>query len=242
MFRGLYTGASGMLGELARVDVISNNLANSGTVGYKRDQTVFKSYPEVFVYELKKFQEPRPVGNLGTGVFLDQIATPDISGSFIPSSRALDIAIRNGYLVIETSQGERYTKNGELIVNNDGYLVTSDGYRVLGEKGPILVNQGEPIISQRGEVILNSHVLDTLRVVVPQQGASIQKVGNNLLVFNSMPVRPYIEPYALENSNVNTVREMVELISAYRAYESNQKVIQAEDSITDRLISDLGRF
>lgn len=230
-----------MLAELARVDVVSNNLTNSSTVGYKRDQTVFRSYPEVFVYELKKFQEPRPVGNLGTGVFLDQIATPDISGSFIPSSRALDIAVRNGYLVIETPNGERYTKNGQLLINSDGYLVTSDGYRVLGINGPIRIAQGEPIISQRGEVILDNRVLDTLRVVTPQQGA-IQKIGNNLLNFNSTPVQPYIEAYALESSNVNTVREMVELISAYRAYESNQKVIQAEDSITDRLISDLGRF
>ncbi|MGB9682777.1 MAG: flagellar basal body rod C-terminal domain-containing protein [bacterium] len=97
------------------------------------------------------------------------------------------------------------------------------------------------MINQRGEVILNNHTLDTLRVVNPQQGV-IEKIGNNLLNFNPTSIQPYIEPFALENSNVNTVREMVELISAYRAYESNQKVIQAEDGITDRLISDLGRF
>ncbi|MGC8718140.1 MAG: flagellar hook-basal body protein [bacterium] len=241
MFRGLYTGASGMLGELVRVDVISNNLANSSTVGYKRDQAVFRSYPEVFVFELKRLQDPHPVGSLGTGVFLDQVVTPDISGPFIPSDRALDIAVKNGYLVVETPQGERYTKNGRLLVNNNGYLVTSDGYRVLGERGPIFIGQGEPMINQRGEVILNNHTLDTLRVVNPQQGV-IEKIGNNLLNFNPTSIQPYIEPFALENSNVNTVREMVELISAYRAYESNQKVIQAEDGITDRLISDLGRF
>jgi len=231
-----------MLAELVRVDVVSNNLANSSTVGYKRDQTVFRSYPEVFVYELKKLQEPRPVGNLGTGVFLDQIVTPEISGSFIPSERPLDIAVRNGYLVVNTPSGERYTKNGQLLINSEGYLVTSDGYRVLGTNGAIHIAQGEPIISERGEVIIDNHILDTLRIVIPQQGTSIQKIGNNLFNLNATPVPPYIEAYALESSNVNTVREMVELISAYRAYESNQKIIQAEDSITDKLISDLGRF
>jgi flagellar basal-body rod protein FlgG len=70
----------------------------------------------------------------------------------------------------------------------------------------------------------------------------IEKIGENLVNFIPQPVQPEIEQYALETSNVNTVREMVELISAYRAYESNQKLVQAEDSITERLISDLGRF
>jgi flagellar basal-body rod protein FlgG len=91
-------------------------------------------------------------------------------------------------------------------------------------------------------VIVNGENIDTLRVVTPQGGDVIEKIGENLVNFIPQPVQPEIEQYALETSNVNTVREMVELISAYRAYESNQKLVQAEDSITERLISDLGRF
>lgn len=243
MFRGIYTGASGMLSELVRVDVISNNLANSATTGYKREQVVVRSFPEVFVYNLYRDREPIPLGLLGTGAYVDDIVTSVSPGSFVPSSNPFDIAVKNGFLVIETAMGERYTKNGQLIVNSDGYLSTVDGYLVLGERGTIQVGQGRRVdITTRGEVLVDGNFVDNLRVVVPTGGDGIEKVGSNLLNFNPQPVQPEIEQYALENSNVNVVREMVELISAYRAYESNQKLIQAEDSITERLISDLGRF
>lgn len=243
MFRGIYTGASGMLSELVRVDVISNNLANSATIGYKKDQVVVRSFPEVFIYNLYRDRTPVPLGLLGTGSYVNGIVTSVSPGSFIPSSNPLDVAVKNGFLVVRTAMGERYTKNGQLVINTDGYLSTVDGYLVLGEKGPIRVEQGKSIdITTRGEVLVDGNFVDTLRIVVPTGGDGIEKVGNNLLNFNPQPTQPEVEQYALENSNVNVVREMVELISAYRAYESNQRLIVAEDSITERLISDLGRF
>lgn len=243
MFRGIYTGASGMLSELVRVDTISNNLANSATVGYKRSRTVVRSFPEVFVHRLYSQREPAPLGFIGTGSYVDEVATINTPGSFIPSTNPLDIAVRNGFLVITTPFGERYTKNGQLIINSDGYLSTSDGYLVLGERGPIQVGEGRNIeITNRGEVIIDGQLVDALRVVIPQGGDRIEKLGANLVNFNPQQVEPEIERYAVENSNVNVVREMVELISAYRAYESSQRLVQAEDSITERLISDLGRF
>lgn len=243
MFRGIYTGTSGMLAELARVNTISNNLANSATVGYKRSQTVIRNFPEVFLYKFQNYKEPLPLGVVGTGAYVDGVLALNSPGDYIPSENPLDIAAKNGFLVVNTSMGERFTKNGQLTINSQGYLSTSDGYLVLGEKGPIRIPQGRSIIfSNRGEVIVDGEIIDTLRVVIPQGGDVIEKIGENLVNFNPQPVQPDIEQYALEASNVNTVREMVELISAYRAYESNQKIVQAEDSITERLISDLGRF
>ncbi|MBC7319934.1 flagellar hook-basal body protein [bacterium] len=243
MFRGIYTGASGMLAELARVNTISNNLANSVTVGYKRSQTVNRSFPEVLLYKLYNRQNPLPLGFTGTGAYIDEVVTLNIPGNYVPSENPLDIAIKNGYLVVDTPLGERFTKNGQLVINSDGYLSTVDGYTVLGTRGPIRIQQGGSIVfSSAGEVIVDGQVIDTLRVVTPQGGDAIEKIGENLVNFTPQPVQPEIEQYALELSNVNVVREMVELISAYRAYEANQKVVQAEDGITDRLISDLGRF
>ncbi|MGC8971086.1 MAG: flagellar hook-basal body protein [bacterium] len=243
MFRGIYTGTSGMLAELVRVNVISNNLANSATVGYKRSQTVIRSFPEVFLYKFQNYREPLPLGVIGTGAYVDRVSTLNSPGNYVPSENPLDIAIKNGFLVVNTPVGERFTKNGQLTINSEGYLSTSDGYLVLGENGPIRIPQGRSIVfSSRGEVIVDGEVIDILRVVIPQGGDLIEKVGENLVDFNPQPVQPDLEQYALESSNVNTVREMVELISAYRAYESNQKIVQAEDSITERLISDLGRF
>jgi flagellar basal-body rod protein FlgG len=243
MFRGIYTGASGMLAELVRVNTVSNNLANSATVGYKRSQTVTRNFPEVFLFKLYGSDRPLPLGTTGTGTYVDGVVTLNTPGNYIPSNNPLDIAIRNGFLVVNTPMGERFTKNGQLVINNDGYLSTTDGYVVLGERGPIRIPQGGVVVfTRREEVIVNGENIDTLRVVTPQGGDVIEKIGENLVNFIPQPVQPEIEQYALETSNVNTVREMVELISAYRAYESNQKLVQAEDSITERLISDLGRF
>lgn len=243
MFRGIYTGTSGMLAELVRVNTISNNLANSVTVGYKRSQTVIRNFPEVFLYKFQSYKEPLPLGSTGTGAYVDGVLTLNSPGNYIPSENPLDIAVKNGFLVVNTPIGERFTKNGQLTINSEGYLSTSDGYLVLGENGPIRIPQGRSVVfSNRGEVIVDGEVVDTLRVVIPQGGDVIEKVGENLVNFNPQPVQADVEQYALESSNVNTVREMVELISAYRAYESNQKIVQAEDSITERLISDLGRF
>lgn len=243
MFRGIYTGASGMLVELARVNTISNNLANSDTVGYKRSQTVIRGFPEALLYRLRNRESPLPLGPISTGAYVNEVVTLNIPGNYISSSNPLDIAIKNGFLVVNTPIGERFTKNGQLAINSDGYLVTSDGYMVLGTRGPIRIQQGGNVVfSNVGEVIVDGQVIDTLRIVTPQGGDAIEKIGENLVNFVPQPVQPEIEQYALELSNVNTIREMVELISAYRAYEANQKVVQAEDGITDRLISDLGRF
>ncbi len=243
MFRGIYTGASGMLVELARVNTISNNLANSDTVGYKRSQTVVKEFPEVLLYKIRGREIPLPLGFTSTGTYVDEVVTLNTPGNYVPSSNPLDIAIKNGFLVVNTPLGERFTKNGQLVISNDGYLVTSDGYMVLGTQGPIRIQQGGNIVfGTKGEVIIDGQLLDTLRVVTPQGGDVIEKIGENLVNFVPQPVQPEIEQYALELSNVNAVREMVELISAYRAYEANQRIVQAEDGITDRLISDLGRF
>lgn len=243
MFRGIYTGASGMLVELARVNTVSNNLANSDTVGYKRSQAVVREFPEVLLYKFRGSEIPLPLGFTSTGAYVDEVVTLNTSGNYVPSSNPLDIAIKNGFLVVNTPLGERFTKNGQLAINSDGYLVTSDGYVVLGSRGPIRIQQGGVIVfGSTGEVIVDGQLLDNLRVVIPQGGDVIEKIGENLVNFVPQPIQPEIEQYALELSNVNVVREMVELISAYRAYEANQRIVQAEDSITDRLISDLGRF
>lgn len=256
MIRGLYTGASGMLAEMARTDVISNNMANVNTTAFKKDRTIFRAFPEMNIHRihdpvpagLDKVVDPRPfIGMMGTGVMLDEVNTDFNQGHLITTSNPLDLAIRGeGFFQVQTPEGIRYTRDGSFSLSSNGYLVTKEGYYVLGENGPLqLLQTGDITISQQGEVFVNDEYIDRLNIVTFADLNQLQKQGDNLYFTDAVP-----EPLqdadvvqgALEGSNVSIVAEMVDLISAFRAYEANQKVIQTHDTTLDRAINDVGRI
>ncbi|HQE05867.1 MAG: flagellar basal-body rod protein FlgF [Tepidanaerobacteraceae bacterium] len=256
MIRGLYTGASGMLAEMARTDVISNNMANVNTTAFKKDRTIFRAFPEMNIHRihdpvpagLDKVVDPRPfIGMMGTGVMLDEVNTDFNQGHLITTSNPLDLAIRGeGFFQVQTPEGIRYTRDGSFSLSSNGYLVTKEGYYVLGENGPLqLLQTGDITISQQGEVFVNDEYIDRLNIVTFADLNQLQKQGDNLYFTDAVP-----EPLqdadvvqgALEGSNISIVAEMVDLISAFRAYEANQKVIQTHDTTLDRAINDVGRI
>lgn len=256
MIRGLYTGASGMLAEMARTDVISNNMANVNTTAFKKDRTIFRAFPEMNIHRihdpvpagLDKVVDPRPfIGMMGTGVMLDEVNTDFNQGHLITTSNPLDLAIRGeGFFQVQTPEGIRYTRDGSFSLRSNGYLVTKEGYYVLGENGPLqLLQTGDITISQQGEVFVNDEYIDRLNIVTFADLNQLQKQGDNLYFTDAVP-----EPLqdadvvqgALEGSNISIVAEMVDLISAFRAYEANQKVIQTHDTTLDRAINDVGRI
>lgn len=256
MIRGLYTGASGMLAEMAKTDVISNNMANVNTTAFKKDRTIFRAFPEMNIHRihdpvpagLDKVVDPRPfIGMMGTGVMLDEVNTDFNQGHLITTSNPLDLAIRGeGFFQVQTPEGIRYTRDGSFSLSSNGYLVTKEGYYVLGENGPLqLLQTGDITISQQGEVFVNDEYIDRLNIVTFADLNQLQKQGDNLYFTDAVP-----EPLqdadvvqgALEGSNISIVAEMVDLISAFRAYEANQKVIQTHDTTLDRAINDVGRI
>ena len=150
MIRGLYTGAAGMLSETIRMDVVANNLANADKTAFKSDITVFKSFPQMLIRRLnddgvRKFSlgsyDTMPiVGRLGTGVEVNEVYTNFEQGSLRETNNPFDFAIEgDGFFVVETERGLRYTRNGSFLLDKDNYIVTKDGYKVLGENGYIKV-------------------------------------------------------------------------------------------------------
>ncbi|AEE92193.1 Flagellar basal-body rod protein FlgF [Tepidanaerobacter acetatoxydans Re1] len=252
MIRGLYTGASGMLSEMSRTDVISNNLANVNTSGFKKDRAIFRALPEMNIHRfddpitvgLDRVIDPRPfIGMLGTGVMLDEINTDFSQGAIKVTSNPLDIALRGeGFFEVQTPEGIRYTRDGSFTIDRDGYIVTKDGYYVLGENGPMLLPQeGDVVISQQGEVTVSGQFVDRLEIVNFADQGQVVKQGSNL--YNSqaptVPTDAEVIQGALEGSNTNTISEMVDLITAFRAYEASQKVIQTHDETLDRAVNDI---
>jgi flagellar basal-body rod protein FlgF len=256
LIRGLYTGASGMLAEMARTDVISNNIANVNTTGFKKDRGVFRAFPEMNIHRIHdpmpagidKVVDPRPfIGMMGTGVMLDEINTDFSQGALRTTSNPLDVAIRGeGFFQVQTPDGIRYTRDGSFSLNGNGYVVTKDGHYVLGNNGPLqLLQDGNIVISEQGEVFVDEQFVDRLSIVTFAQTNQLQKQGDNLYISNAPPIQlqdPQIVQGALEGANLNTVTEMVDLISAFRAYEANQKVIQTHDATLDKAVNDVGRL
>ncbi|MBN1533529.1 MAG: flagellar basal-body rod protein FlgF [Spirochaetes bacterium] len=278
MLRGIYTGASGMIAQQARLDQVANNLANVDQTGYKRDITLFQAFPDMLIRRVNddgvgivpagSYDTMPLVGRLGTGVEVNEVFTQFEQGSLQRTSNNFDLALEGrGFFVVQTERGERFTRNGAFTINQDGVLMTHNGNPVLGENGIIRLQQNNFMINERGEVLVNTAistdprdpvsmesndwsnatVIDRLRVVDFENIREIRKEGDSLYretEYSGPPIPPreykVIQGF-LEKSNVNIVREMVEMIEVQRSYEANQKTIQAHDQTLGRLINEVAR-
>lgn len=243
MVRGLYTSASGMLVEMTRQDVISNNLANVNTTGFKRDITAFESFQNRLTY-LTESGSRNPIGGLGLGVGVSEVGFNLEIGTFMDTGNKTDLAIGgDGFFVLQTPQGQMYTRNGHFSVNEAGQLVSQEGYVVQGVGGAITPGTEDFTVNQQGQVIVNGAVVGQLQMFFPTNPAALQKVGDNLFIgggANAGGVTRIIQG-KLEGSNVNPAREMIQMITAMRAYEANQRTIKAQDDILGKAVNEVGR-
>jgi flagellar basal-body rod protein FlgG len=247
-------GATGMLAQQLNVDVISNNIANMTTTGFKRQRAEFQD----LLYQTKVRPGASssdqgttvPAGiQQGLGVKAGSVYRINEQGALQMTGNPFDIAIKGeGYFMITLPSGETgYTRDGSFQLDQDGQLVTSEGYDVqpgitippdavdvtVNASGEVLVKlQNQTVLSNVGQIQLASFAND----------AGLEAVGNNILMETeasgnavvSNPGEPgygQLEQGALETSNVNIVQEITSLIQAQRAYEMNSKIIQTGDEM-----------
>lgn len=252
MIRGLYTSASGMLAQMKRTDLISSNLANVNTTGFKKDATIFQALEEMQLRRLgdaysigpKKLDAKPYIGALGTGVDVGQVYTRFDQGSIKNTSNPLDLALEgDGFFVVMTPAGNRYTRDGSFTINCQGYLVTKDGHMVMGQNGPVLVPEDMSItVNQNGEIFSDGERIDQL-LLVSFAGEQLVKEGDNLYSSDGQPqeAQPKVIQGALEDSNANAIVEMVNLIEAFRAYEASQKLVVTHDNLLDKAVNEIAR-
>jgi len=278
MVRGLYTGASGMIAQEARLDAIANNLANVDKAAYKKDLTLFKAFPDMIIRRLNddglgitpagSYDTMPFVGKLGTGVEVNEVYTIYEQGSLMRTENPFDMAMEgNGFFTVMTERGERYTRNGAFTLNKDGILVTHNGLPVMGQNGIIKLQKNNFMINERGEILVNSAlslnpddmigltqnnweqpvVIDKLKIVDFENIRDLKKEGESLYHETpysgpALPAEEYkvIQGF-LEKSNVNAVREMVDMIEVQRSYEANQKAMLTHDQELGRLINEVAR-
>jgi flagellar basal-body rod protein FlgF len=278
MIKGIYTGASGMIAQQSRLDTIANNLANVDKTGFKKDLTVFKTFPEMLIRRINddgtgitpagSYDTMPYVGKMGTGVEVNEVYTQFQQGSLQRTENNFDLALEGrGFFALATERGERYSRNGSFTINQDGVLVTHNGNPVLGENGIIKIQDNNFMINKRGEILVNTAlsldprdvvginnnnweeavVIDRLKIVDFENIRELKKEGDSMYretEYSGPPLPPekvmVIQGF-LEKSNVNAIREMVDMIEVQRSYEANQKTVTAHDQALGKLINDVGR-
>lgn len=222
---GIYQAIRGSLIQGRRFDIITNNLANVGTTGFKKDVLTFDQALQEYVRTDLRQGNVRLTGN------------------------SLDIALEgDGFFKIKTPHGIRYTRNGNFCLNANGLLVTQNGDPVLGENGTILMEGDDIAIDTQGRITVDETVVDTLSVARFVRPERLQKEGLSYCIYNGDEkeiVRPedvLVRQGYLEESNVMVVDEMSRMIETLRTYESYQKVIQIFDETSHKAINEVGRL
>ncbi|NLP37372.1 MAG: flagellar basal-body rod protein FlgF [Firmicutes bacterium] len=245
MIRGLYTAASGMMAQVVRQETIGNNLANSDTVGFKQDLTILQTGRENDVVRIpqERLQRQEIIGSMDLGVLVSLQHTSFAQGPLQETGQALDLAITgNGFFTVETPEGMRYTRNGAFNLDAERFLVTAEGDRVLGVLGPVQLPEGEVQIAPEGQILVNGQLIDTLRLVEFADPGQLQKTGSGYwsteqaeLDFNGQVQQGY-----LEGANVQPAEEMARMVAVLRLYETNQRVLQAHDQLTGKIVNEIG--
>lgn len=233
-----------MLVESMRMDVASNNLANVDTAGYQKQTAHIYAFPEAPITKVHQGQS-QTIGTLGTGAFVDGSRSSFAPGTLRVTENPFDVALVGpGFFSVSTPEGPRYTRDGRFTVNPSGLLSTLDGHLVRGENGSIYVGEGQVLFNEAGEVTVDGEFVDKLLIVEFNDREGLLRRGANLFEATPEAGDPFryqatIQPGVIELANVNVVREMVNLINIQRAYEANQKVVQAFDDTLGKVINDV---
>lgn len=256
MVKGLYTAYSGMLNEQNRLDVISNNMANATTIGYKKEGATTQSFDDVYAAKIKDassyFVNER-LGSVNLGAKIGETYTDYSQGSMEITDNPYDLALDgDGFFAIYyTNQAEeqsvKYTRDGSFTINNEGYLVTKDGDFVLGtDNNPIQVDTNTDVtIDQLGNIYEDGENTGQLLITDVEDYDSLSKYGENLYDLEEdgtlTESDAKVHQGYLEASNVNIVSEMVSMIEITRAYEANQKVIKTIDTTLEKAVNQVGK-
>lgn len=242
MENALLVGLSRQVALRRELDVLANNLANVSTTGFKARSALFSE----FIMPVAR-DETFPTSDRRISYVIDQGTPFDPSGGTIErTGNALDAAVKGeGYFVVQTPRGDRYTRAGAFELNSRGELVTQQGYRVSGENGPIVLAPGETGIRMAadGTVSTDQGERGKLRLVRFANQTALRSDGDTLFASDTppQPVGPTgrIEPGALERSNVKPILEMSRLLDVQRAYTSIASLMSKADDLRRTAISRL---
>lgn len=249
MIRGLYTAASAMNVLEKKTNIRANNLANVNTNGFKKSEGITRSFPEMLLSRIEEGEPDQEIGELSTGAFMERSFKDLSQGNFLRTDNKLDFAIEGeGFFVIETDAGERYSRDGNFTINADSELVTQSGNPVLDNNGNRiqLIPDQDFRVSANGQITFNNGLQGAEINLVDfaeeseliQEGDTLYAARDGAEVLNS---NAGIAQGYIEGSNVKIVEEMAKMIKTTRQYESSQKVISSLDESLSKVINEVGK-
>ncbi|NWF88859.1 MAG: flagellar hook basal-body protein [Ignavibacteriaceae bacterium] len=234
MIKGIFQSARGMQSANKNMEIIANNLANLNTIGFKREGT----FSEI----LSSVSEPK----IKSSVDLYQ-------GEVFKTSNPLDLAISGeGEFVLKTENGYEYSRNGKFKISDDGFLVNETGHKVMGKKGEInlsdyiLEDQNSILITRQGEIKLGESSIDEIMIVkISPEEYDKRKLGLNFNPTESVETILDSNEYQilqgyLEESNVNPIQEMENMITISKDYETSYKMVTYLDHSLEKS-NEIGR-
>jgi len=235
MLNGLFSNFSGKFVNSRRLEIISNNIANVSTPGFKVSRPVFNA----FTGEDESGNEM--LQNTFVSMYdsyLNFAAAP-----LLETGSNLDFAIEGeGFFVVSTKDGPMYTRNGKFTINKDKQLVTADGDPVLGKSGEITIDGKEINVENDGSIYVDNTFVDAIKIVDFEDKKYIRNYGKNLFINTKegsseiIPENSTIRQGYYEASNVDIMREMIEMIHTVRAYEAYTKIGESLDNVLGQLI------
>lgn len=257
ILKGLVSAANGMQALIEQNDSTANNVANVNTVGYKRQNLVFKDIYDTNI--LQKSQQTGEFGNIGElsmGSQVQQLTYDFSQGTLDKTEGTFDLAIEgDGFFKVQSNGGDfAYTRNGSFTLNNNGELVTKDGDYVLDERGAhIKINTNDGVLRSMNDIIINEE--GQIGISNDQNQVMLQKIGiydfrnkENMACMGGSkfkPINPNLSPELkaekfrvqqgyLEMSNANVVNEMIKTVSTSRNYETLSKLVKSSgDSLSN---------
>jgi flagellar basal-body rod protein FlgF len=239
MLEAIYSATEGMTNQQTVLEVVTNNLANVNTYGYKSDDLSFSdTLSALGVPEMDSTYSPDsdPV----------KFSTDLSQGHTQSTGNPLDLALDgDGFFVIQYDDGIRYTRSGNFSLNSSGQLVTIDGYPVLGTNGPIQIQGSRVEIDSAGQVIVDGVLIGILRLASFQDNSALIKAGHNTFTKTDASITESaadadVMQGFLESSNVNAVHEMARMIEAMRMYEAYQKSLLLISETLEQASNELG--
>jgi flagellar basal-body rod protein FlgG len=241
MNSGIYTGYSGLRAQMNALEILSNNLANVNTTGFKEEKPFYTLVSRSL----------QPSGQLEQAInaqaVLSRGAMNVANGALLLTSGELDVALAGpGFLTVQAPQGIRYTRSGALIRDARSTLCTADGFPVLGENGPIVLGPGKVTINEQGEVFVDEARAGRLKIAAFDNPQLLLREGNSLIVppEGQAPgvANTIVRQGYLEQSNVNPITSVIGLVGIMRNFEAIQKSVNMlMNDINAKSIEKLGR-
>ena len=250
MIRGIYTAAAGLATARLRLGVVSNNVANAATPGYKQDQLPDEVGKTINLQRWAVDAQGRPVGNITLGPQVGVSQLDLTAGPLQETSNPLDVAIAGtGFFSVQRADGTlAYTRDGGFHADVDGSLRARDGSAVLGAAGQsIQLPAGTDVsVAADGSILAGGTSVAQLQIVDFPAGAQLNKVGNGMFTapagVQAQPANG-VQLYQgyLEGSNVDMTEAMVSTMNLVRAYEANQKLMQMQDETLKSTVNEVGK-